>query len=381
MKSLSRTIIVLSVLGVAMGGSSGSSRLPGEAVDVVQPGIAEQAPRSPGVAVEPVVPARVPAPSEPPREAVPVSTRPSRPSRPYGRSSGRGAAMMALPSTLGRSDARRVLVVPTDELNGEDLAAIGEDMLVMSHILDKSKGSQEDTRRYNRAEGLFVDFGPFFRRVSRVTDAIYLQGYGALFLMEASLPLSVPSEDEKQEHQAEQEKEDVDPVWQMTRSRILSPEPSSDEPQADEERDYDPEEIAELKRELVRTLKHAANIRHLKADEWVVLTITGKPQLPAGDAHDFNRFSYEQLMYGGMMDARLGLEAQLLGTPPLSVTVVTMRAKKSDVDAFAKGTLDFEQFHQRVKVLEYPDIRAASVAGRSSAYGDYYGPVSRTRQR
>lgn len=381
MKSLSRTIIVLSLISVAMGGSSGSRTLPGErleapAADVVQPPNVEAAPRSPGVAVEPVVPAPGVAPAERPAQAVPVPTRPS---RPYGHSTGRSAAMMALPRTLGRSDTRRVLVVPTDDLKGEDVAAITEDMLVMSHILDKSKGPQGDTRGYGRGERLFTDFGPFFRRVSRVTDAIYLQGYGALFLMEVSLPLSVPSRDENQERQAEQEKEDVDEVWEVTRSRILSSEPPSNDRQADRERGYDAEGIAELKRELVRTLKHAANIRQLKEDEWVVLTITGEPQPAAGDAHDFNRFAYEQLMYGGMVDARL--EGDFLGTPVLSVTVVTMRVKKSDVDAFAKGTLDFEQFHQRVKVLEYPDIRAASAdGGRPSVYGDYR-PASRGMRR
>ena len=32
-----------------------------------------------------------------------------------------------------------------------------------------------------------------------------------------------------------------------------------------------------------------------------------------------------------------------------SLTVMTVRAKKSDVDAFAKGELDFEQFQQKVQ--------------------------------
>jgi hypothetical protein len=34
-------------------------------------------------------------------------------------------------------------------------------------------------------------------------------------------------------------------------------------------------------------------------------------------------------------------------------TVLTIRAKKSDVDAFAKGEQTFEQFQQKVTVLLY----------------------------
>jgi hypothetical protein len=38
---------------------------------------------------------------------------------------------------------------------------------------------------------------------------------------------------------------------------------------------------------------------------------------------------------------------------PPSATVLTIRAKKSDVDAFAKGELDFEQFQQKVEIFTY----------------------------
>ncbi len=49
-------------------------------------------------------------------------------------------------------------------------------------------------------------------------------------------------------------------------------------------------------------------------------------------------------MYGGMEYGEIG--------PPLA-TVLTIRAKKSDVDAFAKGELDFEQFQQKVEIFTY----------------------------
>ena len=36
-----------------------------------------------------------------------------------------------------------------------------------------------------------------------------------------------------------------------------------------------------------------------------------------------------------------------------SPTVLTIRVKKSDIDAFAAGELDFEQFRQKVQIFTY----------------------------
>ena len=36
-----------------------------------------------------------------------------------------------------------------------------------------------------------------------------------------------------------------------------------------------------------------------------------------------------------------------------ATTVLTMQAKKADIDAFGKGDLDFEQFRQKVKSFTY----------------------------
>jgi hypothetical protein len=46
-----------------------------------------------------------------------------------------------------------------------------------------------------------------------------------------------------------------------------------------------------------------------------------------------------------------GMEYDEIGPP--SATVLTIRAKKSDVDTFAAGELDFEQFQQTVEIFTY----------------------------
>jgi hypothetical protein len=49
---------------------------------------------------------------------------------------------------------------------------------------------------------------------------------------------------------------------------------------------------------------------------------------------------------GGMMGGYVGM-----GFP--SSTILTIRAKKADVDEFARGELDFEEFQQTVEIFTY----------------------------
>ena len=57
-------------------------------------------------------------------------------------------------------------------------------------------------------------------------------------------------------------------------------------------------------------------------------------------------------MGGGSMGGYGGMsEYDQTGVPP--VTVLTIRVKKEDIDAFSKGDIDFEQFRQKVQVFTY----------------------------
>jgi hypothetical protein len=61
-------------------------------------------------------------------------------------------------------------------------------------------------------------------------------------------------------------------------------------------------------------------------------------------------------MYGGMgsmTGSMYGTMGTYPGTISTSSTVLTIRAKKSDVDDFAKGELDFEQFREKVQIFTY----------------------------
>ena len=56
---------------------------------------------------------------------------------------------------------------------------------------------------------------------------------------------------------------------------------------------------------------------------------------------------------GGIMMGGYGGMAGYGEMGPPSATILTIRAKKSDVDGFAKGEFDFEQFQQKVETFTY----------------------------
>jgi hypothetical protein len=178
---------------------------------------------------------------------------------PRGRSSGYKPAI--------RSGGRKALVIPAGEIKPKELAETIEDMHVMSHILD------ERFKETRRIQGMFTDFGAFFGRDSRSAEATYLQGFGVLFLMEVNFTFSPPPR--KQAQDPAETTEAVDSTWLKARQRVLSPGTSPGIGEEDSARDYGNQMVEELKKELVEALKHASNIRNVKPDEWVILTVIG----------------------------------------------------------------------------------------------------------
>jgi len=278
----------------------------------------------------------------------------------------------------------------------------------MSHILDERfKGSRT-------IKGVFTDFGDFFGRDNRSTEAIYMQGYGVVFLMEVNFAFSSPLKPEEQED--EETAEQVDPTWQRARQQLFSPQAPRPGMPGFSGQGPGLVKFDQLKGELIETLKHAANIRNLTPDEWVILTVIGQGWQPRGineyefyygDTDSRSRSSrdrrssrgsrgeaevsvygggmvggmsmdmggmggygggmmggmggmagYDEMMggmgrMGGMAGMGMGMGGMYGGMGFPSSTILTIRAKKSDVSDFATGELDFEQFQETVEIFNY----------------------------
>lgn len=309
--------------------------------------------------------------------------------RRRGRSGGRSTDYR---TAIASTASRRVLVVPAEEVNPKDLAEIIEDMQVMSHILD------ERFKETRRVQGVFTDFGDFFGRDNRQTEATYLQGYGVLFSMEVNFAFSPPL---KQQQQAEQTTEPVDSTWERAKQQVFSPGDSRGAGDTDSAEEYNSQMVEELKRDLITTLKHAANIRGVQPDEWVILTVIGGGRqggagfggggfMMGGMGGMYGGSSYGGTSSGGMGGLRGGYSVSggygggmaggmsgggfgggmgglggmgggglsrgmggIGGTDVSQTTVLTIRAKKSHIDAYAQDEQIFEQFRQKVQIFTY----------------------------
>jgi hypothetical protein len=268
----------------------------------------------------------------------------------------------------------RVIVVPTTEVKDEEFEALTEDIRVMSHIL------QKEFQESQTAPGVFVDYGGFFGGPDRTIEALYIQGYGALFFIEVDFPLVIPPQPPQQ--QTEKPTEHVDPIWRQAQDEIMSaqdptaglrPQPQREQRTADE-----------LKSNLIKALKHASNIRYLKPEESVTLTVISNStsnRMTTSTSSQDGGYESSYLMggyvggYGSGYPGRGGYAGGggytgggvTLGTRgrpfdpysssrPSSATeqtTMTIYAKKSDIDAFAKDKLDFEGFCKLAKIFTY----------------------------
>jgi hypothetical protein len=112
---------------------------------------------------------------------------------------------------------------------------------------------------------------------------------------------------------------------------------------------YDENKVSELKDALLEALKNATNIRNLKSDEAITVCVFGgassgprKPKAFAKDSSDDQDRDENELAVVSRDDG-----------PPARGTIMTIRVKKADVDAFAKSKLNLDDFRKKASVTTY----------------------------
>ena len=263
---------------------------------------------------------------------------------------------------LGSGGVGSVLVIPTAELKMEELAAMTEDMTVMSRIFEKNL---EQARIPTARGSLFVSshdpFAALLGGGGGAIQSMYLQGYGALFLMKVDFPLSPPPQVE-QKQEEETKKEETDPVWQQMRREMYEPQDTKRRKTEQPQEKFDAEKVENLKTTLVKALKHAANIRSLKQDELVILAVAGS----GGSAGETAMITTSSAV---VVDGHTRIVQQQPASSGSSQTVLVIRAKKSDIDSFAKNA-DYEQFRQRIQLFSCPCLGAE--AGQGDPFSRYF---------
>jgi len=264
----------------------------------------------------------------------------AQPAGSYGRGGGGsygggyGGFGTQMVSTAAGLDKHSVLVIPSGDIKPEELTATIKDMNVMCRILEKQlRGASllQEGGWPSVGRGLFGQEVP-------AIEGIYLDGYGALFLINVDFPLAPPVRPEEQKEEAA----DVDQVWEQAKRELYSGKEALEATGECQEAVYDADKVENLITRIVKSLKHASNIRNLGPDECTVIAVSGWAGR-AGSA-SFKGFGY--VVKVPLPSPKTGLSER---------TVLTIRAQKADIDALASGEINWDTFRSTVQTVTYSE--------------------------
>jgi hypothetical protein len=121
---------------------------------------------------------------------------------------------------------------------------------------------------------------------------------------------------------------------------------------------YDQDQVDNLKEALLESMKNASNIRGLKPDDNITIAITGGRVAPLF-------WSKPTVKQGNAFNVQTSGPGQ-----PAGSSTLTLRVRKSDVDAFAHNKLSLEEFRKKARWATYV---GASRPATERVMGDWGG--------
>ena len=226
----------------------------------------------------------------------------------------------------------RSLVVSVPARESDDVANLEEDLEVMSRILDKAAARSLGQNQDPRYMGITIPG----LSAGRTPQNFYIDGYGAMFVLNVRFPLAAGEPKAAGDAQRPNNS-----TWEQARREVRGGGPVRPESR---QMEYSEEKVEALKKELIVDLKNATNIRGLPANEAITVVVTGEggrefemesihTRTTAGNSSNVSRSDSK-----GRRDDN---------------TTMTLRVKKSDVDAFANGKIDLNDFRNKVSVAIY----------------------------
>jgi hypothetical protein len=237
------------------------------------------------------------------------------------------------------------LVVHSAHIEPKELAAIEEDMAIMSRILEKAAEQRPGVDPLRALNITLYSVG-----APRNFRSLYLDGYGAIFFLNVRFPLLPPPAAPVEA----KGKAPGNSSWEQAKRELYGPrrswEPLSIQPKSGPREEYDERKVEKLKNNLIEALKNAANIRHLQSADSIVMAVIGGQQGEAATTAKgiVNKKEKEVIMATTPYEWRI-----LQPESQAAETVLTIRVKKADVDAFAKGELSLDDFRKKAAVLVY----------------------------
>ncbi len=267
----------------------------------------------------------------------------------------------------GSSRPSRTLLIHSTEMDATTSANAEEDLAIMARILDKAaRSNPDDGRRF--ASGIEVDTGAVFGSSSGSRNII-LEGYGALFLLSVRYPLIAPPDKQEETKPKDTSSDD----WKRAREEIQGSARadlygdawhSSRSPVED----FDATKVEQLKTSLLEALKNATHIRALKSDDYITVVVqgadAGRTEVLREPGKSTRGGSKEKATGGattgsggGMAGSSYSMNANATSyirrTTGPGQSVMTLRVKKSDADAYAQDKLSDDEFRKKASIQTY----------------------------
>lgn len=235
----------------------------------------------------------------------------------------------------------RTLVIRSSESDPKEQTKLEEDLAVMSHILEKAVSDKGGGRAGVGYGGTAMGIHVFDTPSPGPLRSLYIEGYGALFLLNVGFPVLPPPQAEEQ-----QEKTETSSDWEEAKEELYG-QGGTGRVTAEPSEPYDKERVNRLRDGLLEALKNATNIRDLKPDDSITVCVFGGPSSGQPKPRSYVKRGT------GSAGARHETAVVALAGSPMRQTIMTIRVKKSEADAFAKGAMTLEAFRKRAHVVSY----------------------------
>jgi hypothetical protein len=235
----------------------------------------------------------------------------------------------------------KALVIRSSETDPKEQPQLEQDLPVMSRILEKAASERAGGRGGQPYGAMAMGIDVFYAPAASPLRSLYLDGYGALFILNVGFPV-LPSP----HAEGQQEKQDANSEWEDAKQELYGQRGDARFTTAPSE-PYDEERVNRLKDGLLESLKNATNIRGLKPDDSITVCVFGGPSSGQPKARTYFKRST------GSSEGRSAVTVSGRVGSPMRRSIMTIRVKKSDADAFAKGAMTLDAFRKRAHIVSY----------------------------
>jgi hypothetical protein len=252
------------------------------------------------------------------------------------------------------------MVIHTSPLDPKTQANLGEDLTVMRRILDKATDENTSSeKRTVTAMGIDVFVAPG----EASAKSLYLEDYGAIFFLNVNFPLVASNQTETKPKSATNSSE-----WEEAKKEVVGQSEDVDEANSGET--FSEEKVTKLKERLIKALKNASNIRGFKSpSESVTICVQGPTADGKTQRHTITIAPPAQIRASsgnGSTSVYRSVSKSMSISSSSGKTVLTLKASKADIDAYASGKLSQEEFTKKVSITPYTDSsNEASVSASS----------------